>query len=266
MKNMGSTYGYNFLPLSSSFFTHLMFFMYFVCGTGVYAQLSGDDIVEKAIQTAGGDLLENATVQFEFRGNQYQSTRSNGMFQLERTMIKPQGLLIDIVTNHGLTRYVDHCRHSVADSLVTRISDGVNSVHYFALLPYGLNAPAAQKRFIEETTIHNQPYYKVEVSFSKEGGGTDFEDVFMYWIHKKNFTVDYLAYQYAVNGGGIRFRAAFNPRIIKGIRFVDYKNYKTDNLQTPLNRLDQLFEAGKLKLLSEIKTEKIKVFLNPTCC
>ncbi|UZO80811.1 deoxyribose-phosphate aldolase [Aquimarina sp. ERC-38] len=230
------------------------------------AQVSADKIIDKAIEKAGGALFDKATIQFTFRGNQYQSWRNLGAYRLERTVIKPEGLLQDIVSNNGLERYLDHCPQLVTDSLLTRISDGVNSVHYFASLPFGLNAPAVNKKLIGEGTIKYQPYYKVEVTFIQEGGGTDFEDVFLYWIHKENFTIDYLAYQYAVNGGGIRFREAFNPRVIKGIRFVDYKNYKTDDLSISLHQLDKLYEAGKLKLLSEINTENIRVFFEQDCC
>jgi hypothetical protein len=38
----------------------------------------------------------------------------------------------------------------------------------------------------------------------------DFDDEYMYWI-KDTRKVDYLAYSYHVNDGGVRFRAAFNP-------------------------------------------------------
>jgi hypothetical protein len=61
------------------------------------------------------------------------------------------------------------------------------------------------------------------------------------------------------NKGGIRFREANNPRIITGMRFVDYNNYKIDDYNTDLCNLDELFEEGKLELLSTIKTEDIVV-------
>lgn len=92
-------------------------------------------------------------------------------------------------------------------------------------------------------------------------GGKDFDDVFMYWIHKQNFTVDYFAYKYSVEGGGIRFREAYNARIIEGIRFVDYNNYKPESKDVSLEKLDSLFEKGALKLLSTIETEDITVTL-----
>jgi len=50
-------------------------------------------------------------------------------------------------------------------------------------------------------------------------------------------------------------------RVVKGIRFVDYNNYKTDNLDIVLTDLDRLFTEGELKLLSKIETESVGVVL-----
>ncbi|GAA4274677.1 DUF6503 family protein [Aquimarina gracilis] len=229
-------------------------------------QFSAQEIVDKAIQNAGGARYDNAIIHFTFRGKRYRSKRDEGIYQLERFVDGPKGVIHDIVSNVGLERTIENCPIQVEDSLVTKISDGVNSVHYFATLPYGLNAPAVKKELIGESTVNKNQYYKIKVTFDQEGGGTDFEDEFLYWIHKQNFTVDYLAYKYAVNGGGIRFREAYNPRVINGIRFIDYNNYKTDNLKTPLDNLDVLFEKSKLELLSKIELKNIYVYIERDCC
>lgn len=225
-------------------------------------QFSGQDIIDKAIENVGGSKFETVIIDFMFREKQYRSERNNGIYQLERRIDNGGVVTHDILTNNGLSRFVNNCQIQVSDSLVTRISDGVNSVHYFANLPYGLNTAAVHKKLIGESEIKGATYFKIQVTFDQEGGGTDFEDEFVYWVHKENFTVDYLAYKYAVNGGGIRFREAFNPRIINGIRFVDYKNYKTEDLSESLSRLDALFEENQLKLLSTIALEDIYVYNN----
>ncbi|MBQ4821146.1 DUF6503 family protein [Aquimarina sp. MMG016] len=230
-------------------------------------QFSAQEIVDKTIEKAGGSLYNNAIIQFTFRGKQYRSKRNEGFYELERFVAGKDGLVIhDVISNKGLERTIENCPITVADSLVTRISDGVNSVHYFANLPYGLNAPAVNKQLVGESKVNGESYYRIKVTFDQEGGGTDFDDEFLYWIHKDNYTVDYLAYKYAVNGGGIRFREAYNPRIINGIRFVDYNNYKTSDLSTPLTKLDELFEKEKLKLLSKIELEDIYVYIERDCC
>ena len=226
-------------------------------------QPSAEEIVNKTIKKSGGDLYEHAIVHFTFRDKIYRSERRGGVYQLERFVYKTDQETHDVVSNKGLVRTINSCPVKVVDSMITRISDGVNSVHYFANLPYGLNAPAVHKKLIGETVINKEPYYKVSVYFDQEGGGTDYEDEFLYWIHKDKFTVDFLAYKYAVDGGGIRFREAYNNRQVNGIRFVDYNNYKTDDMKTPLTSLDKMFEANKLKLLSKIELEDIAVYILP---
>lgn len=224
--------------------------------------LTADEIVDKAIENAGGDRYNNAEIDFVFRKRKYRSKREGGKFQLERIMTDSTGNEIhDILDNEGLERYINNSAVELADSLRTPIGNSVNSVHYFVHLPFGLNAPAANKKLIGKDSIGEREYYEIKVTFSQNGGGTDHEDEYLYWIDTKTFKVDYLAYNFETNDGGIRFRKAYNPRIIKGIRFVDYQNYKYEDLSTPLSELDSLFEERELELLSVIETEDVEVTL-----
>ncbi len=104
--------------------------------------------------------------------------------------------------------------------MAVKYTGSVNSVHYCSVLPYGLNDAAVQKKLLEETSINQKPYYKVQISFAEDGGGEDFDDVFIYWIDKKTFKVDYLAYSFHENDGGMRFREATNERFVNGIRLL----------------------------------------------
>ncbi len=229
--------------------------------TNSEGNITAQSIVDKAIEKACNGNCDHAEVSFTFRDKTYKSKRLEGAFLLERITNDSIGIIRDELTNQGFIRSVNDIELELADTTALKLSNSVNSVLYFAQLPYGLNAPAVQKELIGKDTIKNQPYYEVKVTFAKEGGGTDHDDEFMYWIHQKEFTVDYLAYSYEVNGGGIRFREAYNSRVVKGIRFVDYNNYKTEDLTTPLSELDDLFEQDKLPLLSKIETENIEVKL-----
>ena len=222
-------------------------------------KLTAQDIIDKAINVSCQGNCDNATIEFTFRDNIYKSSRNNGAYKLERIVMDSINEIHDIVTNRALYRFINKERIVVQDSIALNISDGVNSVHYFAQLPYGLNASAVQKKLIGETQLDGIDYYKIEVTFSEENGGTDFEDEFLYWIDKESFTVDYLAYQYATYGGGVRFREAYNPREIEGIRFVDYNNYKPENKKVNLSNLDKMFTDGDLKLLSKIESENVSV-------
>jgi hypothetical protein len=146
----------------------------------------------------------------------------------------------------------------LADSTRNKLSNAVNSVHYFAYLPYGLNGGAVRKEFIGKVVIKQKEYYKIKVTFDQEGGGEDYEDIFVFWFNTESFRPDYLAYLYHTNGGGIRFRAAYNDRQIEGVRFADYINYKPiDSLA--VTALDIEFENGRLEEISRIVLEDIVV-------
>ena len=223
-------------------------------------ELTAEMIVDKAIEKAGGSNYEKAEIDFKFRNRKYRSYRDGGDYRLERIMTDSTGNRIqDILDNEGLERYVNDSVVKLNDTLITPIGNSVNSVHYFVQLPFGLNAPAAKKQLVGKDSIGNREYYEVKVTFSENGGGTDHEDEYMYWIDTQTFEVDYLAYNFETNDGGIRFRRAYNPRIIGGIRFVDYENYKYEDLDTPLRKLDSLFEKRELDLVSMIETKDIQV-------
>ena len=128
---------------------------------------------------------------------------------------------------------------------------------YFATLPHKLKDPAVNKSYKGTTTIKGKTYHVLQISFNEEGGGVDHEDIYHYWINTETNYIDYLAYNFIVNGGGVRFRSAYNPRTVDGIRFQDYVNYKAPK-GTPLADLPGLLEKGELKQLSLIETEEVK--------
>ena len=222
--------------------------------------LSAQQIIDKTIEKAGGNRYENADIQFTFRDIDYTSHRKNGLFELTRGFADSVGKVKDVLTNSGFSRLINSEKVILADSTAGKYSNSVNSVHYFVQLPYGLNDAAVQKELVGETEIKGKEYYTIKVTFDQEGGGEDHDDVYMYWINKENFTMDYFAYKFYTGEGGIRFREAYNPRTIGGIRFVDYRNYKIEPWESvDLRDLGELFNEGKLELLSDIKTENILV-------
>ena len=103
---------------------------------------------------------------------------------------------------------------------------------------------------------------ELEENPALEGGkeeSEDFEDEFLYWINQQTGRMDYMAYTYETEGGGVRFRKAVNPRIINGILLQDYLNYKPEDKNTPLEKMEELYKNGKLELFSEIQLENIEV-------
>ena len=225
-----------------------------------YVKSKGDSIIDKAIEYAGGKTFLTLHVEFDFRGRHYVGKRNNGLYRYERIFTDSLGLYRDILDNDGFKRHLNGEEIEVVDTMAAKYTRSVNSVLYFGLLPYGLNDPAVNKELIGESAVKGVEYYKVRVTFDKEGGGEDYEDVFIYWINKENYKVDYFAYTYITDGGGARFREAINPRRVGGILFQDYVNLKAiDGDTTPVEEYDRLFETGSLEDLSTIESENIEV-------
>ena len=178
---------------------------------------------------------------------------------MTRSKIQGNDTLLDIKNGKDFTRSINNSLVPLADSTAQNFANSINSVHYFAKLPYGLNDEAVNKELLADETLFEKEYYKVKVTFNQQNGGEDFEDVYLYWIGKNDFKIDFLAYSFTINGGGYRFRKAYNERFVKAIRFVDYENYAPINSNIHLDEIGRLFEAGKLKLLSKIELENVKV-------
>ncbi|ARV08159.1 deoxyribose-phosphate aldolase [Winogradskyella sp. PC-19] len=224
--------------------------------------LTANEIVNKSITVSGGDTFKNALIEFNFRDKSYRAKRNNGKFKFEREFDDSEGYINDVIDNNGFTRFINGEVSSVTDDKKQSYIASVNSVHYFSVLPYGLNDKAVNKKLIGEEQIKNKNYYKIEVTFNKEGGGEDYEDVFIYWINKTSYKPDYLAYSYNEDDGkGRRFRESYNERYINGLRFVDYNNYKETDQFFGLNNLGKAFNENSLKLLSKIELENVNVDL-----
>jgi len=224
------------------------------------SNLTAKEIIDKTIEKAGGENYDHSNIEFTFRNIKYTSTRNNGIFEFTRSFSDSLGNVKDVLDNSGFTRFFNGEKQKLPDTTATKYSNSLNSVHYFIQLPYGLNDKAVQKELVDTTEINGKKYYAIKVSFAQENGGSDHDDVYMYWINKKDFTVDYFAYKYYSGEGGIRFREAYNPREIGGIRFADYKNYKAEPWENvELKDLSNMFENNQLELLSDIKNEAISV-------
>jgi len=210
-----------------------------------------EEIVNQTMKVSGGDVFHKAEISFDFRGRTYTSKKNLKGRELVRVTTDDAGNKIkDILYLNEFKRYKNEEAVPVPDSMITRYSSSVNSVHYFAYLPQGLNDKAVHKELLGEATLKGIPYYKIKIYFDQEGGGKDFDDTFIYWINKETHEIDYLAYEYHVDGGGIRLREAYNERYVEGIRFVDHNNYKPTDATTTLEDMGKAFETGTLKLLS----------------
>lgn len=223
-------------------------------------KLNAQKIVDLAIEVSGKDKFRSADISFNFRNRKYLSKGNCGNFVYTRIQKDSVGKIKDVYNSQKkLSRYINDSLITLADSTSNKYAESINSVMYFVQLPYRLNDNAVNKTYKGLDSIKGKAYHKIAVDFNQEGGGTDYEDKYMYWFSAEDFKLDYLAYSFTVNDGGIRFREAYNARTIEGIRFVDYKNYKPKSKDTKLDEISKAFENEELELLSEIVNKNIKV-------
>ncbi len=241
-------------------------FMLFSCESVTNSSETPDEkpeaaqIIQQAIEAHGSKMLEGKIIDFDFRNRHYRASGVGGKYTYERIFKDTTGTQYrDVLINDDFYREVNGEKQTISAKDSAAYANSVNSVIYFAFLPYFLNDQAVQATYLGEVTIKDEAYHKVKVTFRQEGGGKDFEDEYIYWIHQDRYTMDYLAYNYQVDGGGARFREAYNVRTVDGIRFADYVNYKPVPKTLEVNTFDSLFVNGQLEELSRIDTENVAV-------
>lgn len=245
--------GFSFVVLSLTFF-----------GVSCDSRSEAQKIVDAAIKSYGGELYETTTINFDFRGTHYSIFKSPTAFEYSREFSDSTGQVVDVLNNSGFTRKVNGVLiDTLTEERIGAFSRSVNSVAYFAFLPYGLNDAAAIKTYLGQTTIKGKKYNLVKVTFQPEGGGEHYEDEFLYWFGVDDSKMDYMAYSYHTDGGGVRMRDVRAIREVGGIRFQDYNNLKAVNKETPLDSMQVLYEIGALEKLSEIKLENIRTSTIP---
>lgn len=241
----------------NTFITNFFFGILFI--TSCEVNREGEEIIDRAITAHGGSQYQHAKISFDFRKKHYEVIMDHGHFTYESILTDSTGKVHDMLNNEEFVRKINNKEVELNEEDQNKYANSLNSVVYFALLPNFLSDPAAKKKLIGEANVKGKPYYKVKVTFKKEGGGEDFDDVFVYWIHQEDYTMDYLAYEFHVDGGGTRFREAYNVRGVNGIRFADYINYESTVKDFDLEDYDQLYEEGKVKKLSRIILKNVEV-------
>jgi len=234
----------------------LFLFFIYACSS---PQPTAQEIVDKSIKFHGGDLYENSIISFDFRDRKYILERDHGLFTYHRIFNDSMGTFHDVLSNSGFKRMLNDQEIEVDSDWAGRYSSSINSVAYFALLPFGLNDPAVNKKLMKEEVVEGNLYHKIRVTFNQEGGGEDFEDEFVYWFHKDSYRMDFIGYYYEEDGGGIRFRKAINTRKVNGITISDYLNFRGSKGDANVGELAQKYAHGELKKLSEILINNLEI-------
>jgi hypothetical protein len=227
----------------------------------VFSQTQAQKIILKSIKAHGGKAYENLAVSLDFRQFHLILKRNKGSFHYERSMTdSTKTVYRDVLTNEGYHREKNGVKMELSEKDISRYKEGINSQAYFLLLPYKLNDKAVIATYLGEGEVEGKKQYKIKIAFQQEGGGTDHEDVFCYWINQKTYLIDYLAYA----NGGPRFRKATVRHVVSGITFQDYENYEIKEKTVSTSEYDRVFTEGgeKVKLLSKIEHKNVALTKN----
>ena len=224
-------------------------------------------LVQALRDAHGSDRLDGATLRFQFRGDVFTTHRDGGRFRHARTTTDSLGReVVDVLDNGGLSRTVGGEPVALSEAEARRVETAVNSVVYFATLPYALTDPAVQARALGPDSVAGEPYDRLEVTFAQAGGGRDWEDRYLYWIHPERRTLDYLAYTYELAEGadgphdtGHRFRRVIGVDEVggadgEGVRIQSYENLTADSLGA-LEDYPAALAAGRTRPVSEVRTK-----------
>jgi hypothetical protein len=218
-------------------------------------------VLDSAIAFYSEVDLKKMSIAFDFRGKTYAASwPSEGMIYTN-FYTDSLGAHKRQLQNGKYQEWLNDRELQLDDKTRAARGSSVNSVLYFALLPWNLQDEAVRATYVGESTIDSRLYHNIKVTFSEAGGGDDYDDVFLYWFDADDYSMDYLAYSYREDEGGTRFRSASNARRVNGIMFQDYANYKGPADSDSLSFILDMYNEGKLDLLSQIDLSKIQVQL-----
>ncbi len=217
-------------------------------------------IIQESANFHGLPNFINSEISFHFRGADYSQKSIDGRFVFTKHFIQNDSTFVDSLKNTGFSRYINGEAVALSTEYADKRAAALNSVIYFASLPFRFldNAVLAENLGVEK--IQGEELFKIRITFKEENGGEDFDDVFIVWISKENYRLVYVAYEYHVNGGGMRFRKAKTYHRVNGITLISYENYKP-KAKISLTDIGMAFGHGELEFVSDILLENIQVKL-----
>jgi hypothetical protein len=220
----------------------------------------GERVIEKAVAKHGGAAYKEASVHFKFRGKHYHTEINKGKYRYSRSYKDSSGNKVrQVLTNDSVYQLVNGERVPLDQKAKQTLKGTLNAINYFFLLPYHLTDEQVTPTYIDSVRIDGEPYHKIKVTFSHSANAGAHEDIYLYWFHKDDYTMDYLAYKYFVSGGGMRFRVAYNVREKGGIIFQDYHNLAPKSKNVDFMKIDSLYMEDALRKVSEINKDSIRV-------
>ncbi|MDT8347504.1 MAG: DUF6503 family protein, partial [Flavobacteriaceae bacterium] len=223
-----------------------------------YIAENSDVLMNECIDHYGFDDINNKKFAFTFRSKKFDAQFKNGKYLYTSVLKDSTGSTIDSLWNDGFSRHKNGDLVTTPEVKLKGYAATLNSIVYFALLPYGLNHEGVLLGQLDTMSFGDTKYYLIAVDFASDDPEAH-NDSYMYWINSTNKSIDYLAYYFCDEYCDYRFRVKTKEHHVDGFRFQDYDNYKPTDSILGLTDLMTAYKNNRLKKVSEIKLEAIQV-------
>lgn len=220
------------------------------------------EIVDRAIAHHGGETYRAITTELDVcskSGCFHVLSRADGD-RFDYTVSGRAAGASRAVSSSGgeLSVHLDGVAANLPADQQQRYRDWAMARIYFCFLPYRLNDPGVYKQDLGLVSWDNRRLHRVKVTF-EPGSSTDASDEYMYWFDPETGRLEYFAYTYDDNGGGLRFRRAVGHRRIGGILFFDQENLGVEGPDLSVDAIDEAYVRGTLRSISTVRLENIEV-------
>lgn len=240
--------------------------MAFICailGTIIASQASAETVqtlVDRAIEYHGGPLYTASRISMTITSKsgsfRLVSEMDGGLFDHRVTRVRDGQEQIVRLTNDGVDLIADGQTRSLDGPEAQKLTTFVNERIYFPFLPYRLNDPGVIKTDLGEETWGNRTLRKVKVTF--QGAAAD-GDEYVYWFDPRTARLEQFAYSFTNNGGGLRFRRAFDYRRVGGLLFFDAENLGLSGTEHRVDEITPEFVSTNMSNVSTVKLSEIAV-------
>ncbi len=233
------------------------------------AALLGDEttphrlaIVEKAIEHHGGDLYRHSETELDVcskSGCFHLTARVDGDRWAYTVAGKSGDSRRRVISAHdGLQVWKNGEIEAVEAGEEQRYRDWAMARVYFCFLPFRLGDESVYQRDLGLVDWDGRRLHKVKVTF-EPGTSSAAGDEYLYWFDPESARLEYFAYSYDDNGGGLRFRRAVRHRRIGGLLFFDQENHGADGLGLSVDEIDADYVRDSMRHVSTVRLDPIRV-------
>lgn len=222
--------------------------------------LSGEDLLNRAIEVSGGDSFFHSTISFDAQGMRYTMERDGNIanFTSERQV---DTTYYKATYRNGYQQYfVNGVEQEESFSSRKFISSRLEGFLYLTSIPHVFNQTAVIVNRKEDVVIRNKTYQVLHITFTKLPEDDPGNEFYLY-IDPVSGYVEFRAEKLDLDGETNLLKKAYNPRIIEGIRFVDYKVFTTRDTTMLLSDYYKAYDIPNLIPIGDIEYTNIEVEL-----